>query len=95
MRRKIRFLVEVTNTGDREGREVVQIYYGAPQGKLGKPSKVLAAYKKTRMLKAGESQRMELCFQAAQMASYDDLGKVAESAWVLEKGTYCFYVEIP
>ena len=64
---KIRFLVEVTNTGDREGREVVQIYYGAPQGKLGKPSKVLAAYKKTRMLKAGESQRMELCFPAAQM----------------------------
>ena len=88
----IRFLVEVNNTGDREGREVVQIYYGAPQGKLGKPAKVLAAYKKTRMLKAGESQKIELCFPVAQMASYDDTGKVAESAWVLEKGSYCFYV---
>lgn len=88
----LRFLVEVTNTGCREGREVVQIYYGAPQGKLGKPAKVLAAYRKTRTLKAGESQRMELSFPAAQMASYDDSGKVALSAWVLEKGCYCFYV---
>ncbi len=88
----LRFLVEVTNTGCREGREVVQIYYGAPQGKLGKPAKVLAAYRKTRTLKAGESQRMELSFPAAQMASYDDSGKVALSAWVLEKGCYSFYV---
>lgn len=88
----LRFLVEVTNTGCREGREVVQIYYGAPQGRLGKPAKVLAAYRKTRTLKAGESQRMELSFPAAQMASYDDSGKVALSAWVLEKGCYSFYV---
>lgn len=84
--------VKVTNVGDRAGKEVVQIYYGAPQGKLGKPTKVLGAYKKTRLLQAGESQVMTLRFPAAQMASYDDLGKVCKSAYVLEAGDYRFYV---
>lgn len=88
----LKFLVQVTNTGEREGREVVQIYYGAPQGKLGKPAKVLAAYRKTRLLQAGESQILKLEFPVSQMASYDDCGKVAKSAYVLEKGTYRFYV---
>lgn len=88
----LKFLVQVTNTGERAGREVVQIYYGAPQGKLGKPAKVLAAYRKTRLLQAGESQILKLEFPVSQMASYDDCGKVAKSAYVLEKGTYRFYV---
>ena len=88
----IRILVQVTNTGSKEGREVVQVYYEAPQGRLGKPARVLAEYQKTRSLKPGESQTMQLVFPIARMASYDDSGKVAKSAYVLEKGTYCFYV---
>lgn len=85
-------VVKVTNVGDVAGKEVVQVYYGAPQGKLGKPAKVLGAYKKTRLLQAGESQVLTLRFPVAQMASYDDLGKVCKSAYVLEAGDYRFYV---
>ena len=82
----------VTNTGKRAGKEVVQLYYGAPQGKLGKPAKELGAYQKTRLLQAGESQTMVLSFAVNDMASFDDLGKVAKSAYVLEAGSYVFYV---
>lgn len=84
--------VKVTNIGDRAGKEVVQIYFGAPQGMLGKPKKQLAAFKKTRLLQSGETQLLKLSWKITDMASYDDLGKVKESAWLLEKGNYQIYV---
>ncbi|MBR5345457.1 MAG: glycoside hydrolase family 3 protein [Clostridia bacterium] len=84
--------VTVTNTGAVPGKEVVQVYYGAPQGKLGKPAKVLGGYRKTKLLAPGESQQVCVSFPVNQMASYDDLGKVRKSAWVLEKGEYRFYI---
>ncbi len=84
--------VTVTNTGDREGREVVQVYFSAPQGALSKPAKVLAGYRKTRLLKPGESELVLVRFPISQMASYDDLGKVQKAAWVLEKGEYRFFI---
>lgn len=84
--------VSVTNTGCIEGKEVIQIYAGAPQGLLGKPAKSLVAFQKTRLLKAGETQLLNLEFSADTMASYDDLGKVQKSAYVLEAGDYVFYV---
>ena len=84
--------VRVTNTGACPGREVVQVYYGAPQGKLGKPSKALAAYAKTKLLQPGESEAVELSFPVTQMASYDDLGKIQKSAYVLEQGDYAILV---
>ena len=71
---------------------MVQLYYGAPQGLLGKPARVLAAFEKTRELKPGEEQALILSFKTADMASYDDLGKVQKSAYILEKGTYHFYL---
>ncbi len=80
--------VTVENTGDYAGREVAQVYYSAPQGKLGKPRYELAAFKKTRKLQPGESENLTLSFPISQMASYDDLGKVKESAYVLEQGDY-------
>ncbi|MCD8134354.1 MAG: glycoside hydrolase family 3 C-terminal domain-containing protein [Clostridiales bacterium] len=89
---EIRALVAVSNTGGMSGKDVVQIYYSAPQGKLKKPARELAAFVKTRLLQPGETQELELSFQVADMASYDDLGKIAKSAWILEKGTYCFYI---
>lgn len=88
----IRVTAEVCNLGDMAGKEVVQVYYSAPQGKLGKPARQLAAFRKTRLLQPGESQRIVLEFPIRAMASYDDLGKVAKSAYVLEKGEYRFYV---
>ncbi|WP_058301094.1 glycoside hydrolase family 3 protein [Gorillibacterium timonense] len=86
--------VTVHNTGTAfAGKEVVQIYYEAPQGKLGKPAKVLAAFGKTRLLQPGESQRLVLSFPVHAMASYDDGGVTGHpSAYVLEEGTYRLYV---
>ncbi len=83
--------LRVTNTGSMPGKEVVQVYFGAPQGKLGKPAKVLAGYRKTGLLLPGGSEEVRISFPVSQMASYDDLGKVRKSAWLLEKGEYRFY----
>ena len=88
----ITVLTEVTNTGKTAGKEVVQLYYGAPQGKLGKPAKVLGAFKKTSLLQPGERQILTLKLPVNQMASYDDLGKVCKSAYVLEAGEYAIYI---
>lgn len=88
----LRVMVDVCNVGDLAGKEVVQVYYSAPQGKLGKPSRELVAFQKTRLLQPGETQTVVLRFQINDMASYDDLGKVAKSAYVLEKGEYRFYI---
>ena len=84
--------VLVKNTGCRAGKEVVQVYYGAPQGLLGKPAKELAGYCKTALLAPGQSQEVRITFPVSQMASYDDLGKIRKSAYVLEKGDYHFYI---
>ena len=82
----------VTNAGDVAGKEVVQVYFSAPQGKLGKPARQLAGWQKTRKLLPGERQQVLIRFPISGMASYDDLGKVQKSAWVLEAGEYRFFV---
>ncbi len=89
---RIRVDVRVTNTGNCPGKEVVQLYYSAPWGLLQKPRRCLAAFQKTKLLEPGESETVELSFAIADMASFDDLGKVAPSAWVLEKGRYALYM---
>ena len=89
---EIQCQVAVTNMGTRAGKEVVQAYYGAPQGRLGKASKVLVAFAKTRLLQPGEMQLVILNWKVNDMASYDDCGKVCKSAYVLEQGEYHFYI---
>ncbi|NCB92025.1 MAG: beta-glucosidase [Clostridia bacterium] len=84
--------VRVSNTGKKAGKEVVQVYYGAPQGKLGKPAKELVAFEKTRLLEAGDEQTIRFGIPFSMMASYDDLGAVCEAAYVLEAGEYQLYV---
>ena len=84
--------VQVTNTGDRPGQEVVQLYACPPRGLLQKPARNLVAFQKNRLQAPGESQTVKLSFAVADMASFDDLGKVRRSAWVLEKGRYVLYV---
>ena len=88
---RIRVDVQVTNTGTCPGKEVVQLYYAAPWGLLQKPKRCLAAFQKTKLLEPGESQTVKLAFAVSDMASFDDLGKIAPSAWVLEKGRYTLY----
>ena len=90
---EIQIPVTVKNIGKiYAGKEVVQVYIAKPQGKLGKPAKELAAFEKTRELQPGESQLMILTWEINDMASYDDLGKVKKSAYVLEAGSYDIYV---
>ncbi len=84
--------VKVTNTGNCDGKEVVQVYYAAPQGKLGKPAKELIAFAKTKLLAPGEAQVVTMRFAINDMASYDDTGKVQKSAYVLEAGGYDIFV---
>ena len=86
------FDVKVTNTGKASGKEVVQLYFRAPQGKLGKPERALGDFVKTKELSAGESQDITLTVSRKAMASYDDLGKVADACYVLEKGSYEFFI---
>lgn len=84
---------EVTNTGSRPGREVVQVYCEAPQGKLGKPARALCAFGKTRELAPGETETLSFTVPFARLASYDDSGATGrKSAWVLEAGEYTFYI---
>ena len=84
--------VLVTNTGDYPGREVVQVYYSAPRGRISRPKRELAGYRKTRLLQPGETEQVVISFPLAQMACYDDMGKIARSAWVLESGEYRFHI---
>ncbi|SEU23144.1 glycoside hydrolase family 3 C-terminal domain-containing protein [Paenibacillus sp. NFR01] len=85
--------VAVTNTGDLyAGKETVQIYYEAPQGKLGRPARSLAAFGKTRLLQPGESQTLTIGFPVSRMAAYDDGGATGTRwAYVLEAGIYRLY----
>ncbi len=84
--------VTVKNTGHCSGKEVVQVYYSAPQGKLGKPAKELCGFQKTKSLAPGESEDLCIRFAINDMASFDDKGLIAKSSFVLEKGTYKIYV---
>ena len=82
----------VKNIGNTAGKEVVQIYAEAPQGKLGKPARVLAAFKKTSLLQAGEEEEISLSFEIDSLASYDDSGASGNKfSRVLEEGEYFFY----
>jgi beta-glucosidase len=79
--------VDVTNTGDLPGREVVQVYYDAPYvpGGIEKSATVLGGYAKSDTLDPGESQTLTVSFDTASMASYDDRDA---RAWVLDEGEY-------
>ena len=88
----ITFDVKVTNTGSRPGREVVQLYYSAPQNILNKPARELGAFGKTTVLTPGQSEVMTLSIRINDMQSYDDTGKINDASWVLEKGIYSFYI---
>lgn len=80
--------VTVKNIGDHAGKEVVQVYYSAPQGKLDQPYQGLAAFEKTKELQPGEEQEVRISFHTTDMASYD----TAAAAYKLEKGEYIFRV---
>ena len=81
--------VKVTNIGSFKGKEVVQIYCEAPQGRLGKPARVLCGFEKTKELAPDESQSLRIIIDHRNIASYDDYnGSDTAYCWILEKGKY-------
>ncbi|MBP5695592.1 MAG: glycoside hydrolase family 3 C-terminal domain-containing protein, partial [Treponema sp.] len=87
--KQINLKVKVTNTGITAGKEVAQIYISAPNGKLGKASRVLADFAKTETLQPGATQELDFTIPYDTFASYDDSGATGnKSCFVLEAGTY-------
>ncbi|WP_195986448.1 glycoside hydrolase family 3 protein [Clostridium sp. D53t1_180928_C8] len=83
----------VTNTGDLPGKEVVQVYVEAPQGKLGKAVRSLVGFAKTNIINPGESEKVTVNIPKYYIASYDDRGITGyKSSYVLEEGIYTFHV---
>ena len=88
---KIEVSVSVTNVGKLAGKEVIQVYFSAPQGRLVKSAISLIGFQKTKLLQPGEKEDITITFPVADMASFDDLGKCQMSAYVLEQGKYQFF----
>ena len=84
--------VEVENVGSIPARDTIQIYASAPQGKLGKPAKVLVGFGKTALLNAGEKEVLEIVVPLSALSSYDDIGAVKKSCYLLEKGEYTLFL---
>lgn len=81
--------VTVRNSGNRPGKEIVQLYVAAPDSKkANKPVKELRAFAKTRELAPGESQTLSMAVDAADLAWYDE----NRSAWIVDAGVYEFLV---
>ena len=77
---------KVGNTGSFPGKEAVQLYYSAPNGKLIKPLRELGVYRKTSELLPGESEILKIELPFENMASWD----AENDCWLLEQGKYLF-----
>ncbi len=81
---EISVCAKVTNTGNCDGKEVVQLYVSVPEGKLDQPYQMLAAFEKTPLLKAGESCTLNVSFSMENISSYSE----ELAAYILEEGDY-------
>ena len=90
--KKINLKIKITNAGSEEGKEVVQVYVSAPNGKLGKAARVLVDFEKTEALQPSASQELDFEIPYYNFASYDD-GEYTgnKSSFVLEEGNYKVY----
>jgi len=82
--------VTVTNTGEADGREVVQVYVSAPNGDLPKPKKELRGYAKTALLTPGASETLTIEFSGRDLASFDPTRR----AWITDAGEYVVHVGV-
>ena len=87
--KQVQVEVEVTNIGDKyPGKEVVQVYYSAPDGIMEKPTQELAGFAKTKLLAPGEKDVVTITFATTDMASFD----AYDAAWIMEEGEYTIRV---
>jgi beta-glucosidase len=85
---KITISIDVTNTGTVAGKEVVELYVGAPTATLDKPLKELKAYTKTDVVRPGKKVKLSFTINKIDLASFNE----AESAWVADAGEYSVYI---
>ncbi len=78
----------VENIGKYKGKETLQLYYSAPQGKAAKPLRELGAYQKTKELLPGEGETVKLLLPVENMAYWD----AEKNGWALEKGDYQIFL---
>lgn len=86
---RIRVSAEVTNTGDRAGAEVVQLYIGDEESSLPRPVKELKGFEKVS-LNPGETQTVTFEITPDMLQYYDD----TKGAWVCEPGAFTAYVGV-
>ncbi len=85
--------VTVKNCGAFPGKETAQVYCQAPQGKLGKPARVLCGFGKTKTLQPGEEETLVIEIPVDSFASYDDSGVTGHPyAYLFEAGDYYFHI---
>ena len=90
---EITFTAKVKNTGFVSGKEIVQIYVSAPQGKLGKAAKSLVGFKKTKLLAPDETEEITITIDKYSCASFDDSGVTGnKNSYILEAGEYAFFM---
>ncbi len=85
---KITLRFSVKNSGDKAGKEVVQLYVESPEGTVEKPKKELKAFTKTRILAPGEKQQLELVVNVDELGYYD----TPSHSWKRDGGNYNFIV---
>ena len=83
-RNSLRVYVDITNTGSRAGREVVQVYAVTPESSLDKPLLGLVDYQKTPALEPGEKYTATFTIPFDALASFNG----ASSAWSVDAGSY-------
>ncbi|MGB5463863.1 MAG: glycoside hydrolase family 3 C-terminal domain-containing protein, partial [Aureibaculum sp.] len=78
----------IKNTGKTAGKEVVQLYVKSPLGKVEKPIKELKAFAKTKLLNAGESQKITFNININDLGYYD----TPTNSCKLDQGNYEFLI---
>lgn len=81
---KIMASVDVANSGNVAGKEVVQLYISAPAKDLKKPAEELRSFAKTNLLKPGQKESVKFIINAGDLTSFD----TKSASWIAEAGTY-------
>lgn len=86
--KSITVTVDITNTGNRKGKEIAQVYVVAPKGAVDKPVHELKTFGKTRLLQPGETETLTMTIDKQDLASFN----TKSSSWIVDSGYYKFQV---